>query len=691
MRPSVRLPIAPILIAMVVLVATACAPTPIPSPASSAPETTSASTLAPATRAPATVAPGSPAPSPRPAVGDGEAWLVYQAWGDGGRTAIRLVRPDGSDDHPLLASAGPGVEQAHPAWSPDGAWVAFDAWFRQPDGPERIETWVARVDGTEARVVAACEAPCLQLAYPAWSPDGASIAVTRYDIRANGDWGPAAIEVVDVASGERRVVAVTADGRSAYYDLRWSPDGRRIALTLETYPDEAQASVDSSAVAVVAVGDVPREPVRITPDGMFAREPDWAPADRIVFAVGASDAAWATTASIATIAPDGSDMRRLTDAAAGDAPAWEPVWADEGRTIVFSTLTGAAQHVATIPATGGTPSVSTWSPPVPRNDPRRVHIHPRPGTDPVATDPMTPGAGEPWIAYQGGTGLVRIRLVRPDGTDDRGLGEPIDAGSRLHPDWSPDGMRIAFAADSDDGTRDLWIVDVDSSETRKVYDCVDPCAWSDDPAWSPDGRSILFQQAIGVGDGPDGTGVLAALDVATGTVTTVYEAPPRHYLFVPRWSPDGAAVVVEDVEFATPRLDGETVVAGTVAVLRLEAGKASGDPRPLVPRELGARYPDWHPDGSRIVFELPLAPGAAASDLWSVGVDGGNRTRLTTLADSGGRALQPTWSPDGTRLVFVAEARIGTPVAAISAADGSDVRLLPGSEVRTHPRLRPVP
>ena len=268
------------------------------------------------------------------------------------------MRPDGSGEHPLLVAPGPGAEQAHPAWSPDGEWIAFDAWFPQPAGPERIEVWVARVDGTGARLVAACEAPCLQVAYPAWSPDGASIAIARYDIRTSGDWGPAAIEVVDVASGARRVVAETADGRTAYYDVRWSPDGRRVVLTVETYPDEAQASIESSFLATVAVDDAgPNEPVRITPDGTFAREPDWSPADRIVFAVGSSDDTWATTASIATIEPDGSDMRRLTEAATGDAPAWEPVWADEGRTIAFSTLTGVSQHVATIPATGGTPAV----------------------------------------------------------------------------------------------------------------------------------------------------------------------------------------------------------------------------------------------------------------------------------------------------------------------------------------------
>jgi Tol biopolymer transport system component len=302
---------------------------------------------------------------------------VYQAWVTRDRTAIHLVRPDGTDDHPLLASAGPTANHAYPAWSPDGAWIAFNSRIEQPTGPQRVEVWVARVDGTEARLVAACEAPCLQLAFPAWSPDGRSLVVTRYDIRASGDWGIAAIEVVDVATGARRVVAETADGRSAYYEPRWSPDGRQIVLTVETYPDESQASIESSYLAKLAA-DGSGEPSRLTPEGIFAREPDWAPADRIVFAMGASQKQWADTASIATIEPDGTDLRKVTDRTSGDAVAWEPVWADGGQTVMFSTRTGSAQHIATIPAAGGDAAVPAWSPRVPANDPRRVHVYPRP-------------------------------------------------------------------------------------------------------------------------------------------------------------------------------------------------------------------------------------------------------------------------------------------------------------------------
>ena len=40
-------------------------------------------------------------------------------------------------------------------WSPDGAWIAFNSRIEQPTGPQRVEVWVARVAGTEARLVAA--------------------------------------------------------------------------------------------------------------------------------------------------------------------------------------------------------------------------------------------------------------------------------------------------------------------------------------------------------------------------------------------------------------------------------------------------------------------------------------------------------------------------------------------------------
>jgi Tol biopolymer transport system component len=280
-------------------------------------------------------------------------------------------------------------------------------------------------------------------------------------------------------------------------------------------------------------------------------------------------------------------------------------------------------------------------------------------------------------------------LVRPDGTDTHPLLTSIsETGPQLHPDWSPDGNRIAFAADAPDGTRDIWIANADGTGLEQVFDCATPCGWADDPAWAPDGARLLWQQGTGIDEAGNGVGTLEILDLASGDRATVFTGAPTEYLFVPRWAPDGGRVVVELDRFASARLDEEQVVEATVGIVDLEASKATFDA--VVPWDPGAATPDWSPDGASIVFARP--EGGERSDLWVVPADGGEARRLTTLADAGGRALQPSWTPDGARLILVAETAIGEPRAAVVPTSGGSVDAIGADEVpRTHPRLRPVP
>ena len=237
----------------------------------------------------------------------GEPWIAYMTnIGGDGTDRLHLVRPDGNDRHQLVT--GLDGQQEHPDWSPDGSRIAFDHWTPDAAVPGRdlIDIWTAAADGSDARRVAACDLPCFQLAYPAWSPDGTQLAVVRFDEQVDGDWGPSAIEIIDVATGARRVVHESADGSIAYYNPRWSPDGSQIVFGLETYTDATEATFVSAALAVVAADGSDAAPRIITPPGVDAWEPDWHPSgDRIVFRTHFDPATPRTGRSPPTSTPSG--------------------------------------------------------------------------------------------------------------------------------------------------------------------------------------------------------------------------------------------------------------------------------------------------------------------------------------------------------------------------------------------------
>ncbi len=163
---------------------------------------------------------------------------------------------------------------------------------------------------------------------------------------------------------------------------------------------------------------------------------------------------------------------------------------------------------------------------------------------------------------------------------------------------------------------------------RRVFDCAAPCIEAEDPAWSPDGRTLAF-----VTWGPQPAS-LALLDVATGSVTMILTVDHDPDGFRgPRWSPDGRRIVLEHQTW-TGGADDQ-IVDTAIGIVDLDA--PTPEFTPITKPDMWATYPDWHPTEDRIVFstrpwtELPDGP----SRLYTIRPDGTELTPLTPADDDG--------------------------------------------------------
>lgn len=246
-------------------------------------------------------------------------------------------------------------------------------------------------------------------------------------------------------------------------------------------------------------------------------------------------------------------------------------------------------------------------------------------------------------------------------------------GERLHPSWSPDGTRLAFAGDDADGTRDIWVADRVIGRAVRLVSCDAPCVWVDDPTWSPDGTRVAFVQgetdAAGIG-----VGTIRSVTTAGDDEVVHFTAAPTEYPFAIDWSPRGDAFAAELVRFASLDVAEEEVTGSAVAIVGLD-----GQAEPVTDYRDGLGYPSWSPDAESVLV--------SDDDLWSMDLRTRERSWLAGVRDGGGRALQGTYTPDGGTVVFVQEnPQTGAPiVSAVPAGGGAVLGLGEG----THPQVRP--
>ncbi len=224
---------------------------------------------------------------------------------------------------------------------------------------------------------------------------------------------------------------------------------------------------------------------------------------------------------------------------------------------------------------------------------------------------LAAGVGPALAAFPGANGKIAFTSDR-DGTNDIWImspngGEPVnltpdppaDEADDALPNWRADGRKIVFASDRktpdnptpegfDGPDFELFTMNADGSKVRQItFNELD----DDDPAWSPDGRRVVFTRDVDTVIGPDHR----------------------------NW------------DILTMRVSG-------------------GDERNLTKDPSHDVEPNWSPNGRRIAFtSVPEGGVDDDAEIYTMGIDGSRVRRLTDNTTFDG---QPNWSPNGRQISF---------------------------------------
>jgi len=265
---------------------------------------------------------------------------------------------------------------------------------------------------------------------------------------------------------------------------------------------------------------------------------------------------------------------------------------------------------------------------------------------------LAAGTGE-FIAYgckERNNNWYAICVMKTDGTDKHRLTMRL---TTTDPAWSPDGRRIAFTRNDDKGefstftNDDVFVMDADGGHARQLTAEVVGTS-SSQPAWSPDGRAIVYvrgpsRASAVVSATPLAFGELLRIDADGGEETAVTSGEPDA---APAWSPDGREIVfVRGHELNKPTGDMD------LFVLRV----AGGTPRRLThtPRSMETA-PAWSPDGSRIAFARSWSTSAFTGEAAVVVInrDGSGESVVLRHKLYSETTYGLSWSPDGRRIAF---------------------------------------
>ncbi len=413
--------------------------------------------------------------------------------------------------------------QATPAFSPDGSLVAF----RESDGAGRTGIYAAVVGGDRTVQLSHDPGDCC----PAWSPDSRRIAFSRY-----GDDAVSIFTIPALGGTEHRIFR----GASAVAGgLSWSRDGHYLAFVEANSEDRTQSSI-----SLLSLMDYSTREITSPPPGYLDRAPTFSPDGKLLAFIRSAVAGVSNDIFIMSLS--GGKPKRITF---DNRPIMgPPAWTSDSRELVFSSNRGA--------------STGLW----------RVSIAgclPQPIAGPIgeATWPTIPSNGKNALVYEQGlskTNIWRLDLRDVTHRERRPSAIVSEKGSKMRPELSPDGKKIAFETDRL-GFWDIWTCDLEKGDCDQITSLHGTAGRA---RWSPDGRYIAFEFH------PHEHSEIYIVEVAGGVPHLVSTIPGADNLS-PSWSLDGKWLYFASKSGTAPFQIWKIPVAGGVPVQVTQRGGIS--------------------------------------------------------------------------------------------------------------------
>jgi Tol biopolymer transport system component len=478
-----------------------------------------------------------------------------------GAVAWFSFRPVSHPDPPKLIplTTYPGIEEP-PSLSPDGSQVVFerhgDIFVKQSEGEAFLQLTNTATAETS----------------PTWSPDGHRIAFAR---------DRTGIFLISPLGGaERKVAEIKAP--LLLRTMAWTPEGESLVISELTSPICASLFLVSVTTGAKKRLTWPAEPS--IGDGWPAVSPD---GRTLAFARYSQD----STANIYVLPLARGEPRQIT---AEKSSLLGLAWTPNGKELIFSSNRSGGFRLWRVPS----PSSVV--------------------TTPSAVEGAAEDARFPSISRPGSRRSARLAYQRLDQNHDirraEILGEgtphhvlkpstPFIASTRSedHPQFSPDGKKIAFVSNRS-GTWEIWLCGGEGSNLARLTSMGGPAVIG--PRWSLDGRRLVFFAATGV----SGQYQSYLID-AEGGLPQRLSRDDRQLEALPSWSRDGRLIYF---------------VSGRSGSLQIWKAPVDGGAPAQITRGGGAEALE-SPDGRLLYYTKVPETGPG---LWSIPIAGGEETRV---------------------------------------------------------------